>query len=84
MFGRKGPMGLDVLVLALSLTLGVVPLQAAAACKGLESSACQSNDSCSWVKDYTRKDGVKVAGHCKSKPKTSSKSGNKEKSESET
>jgi len=82
MFGRKSPMGPGTLVLALSLTLGMVPLQAAAACRGLESSACQKSDSCSWVKDYERKDGVKVAGHCKSKPKTSSKSGNKEKSES--
>lgn len=84
MLGRKKPMSLSTMALTLSLTLGIFPLQAGAACKGLEANACGKNDSCSWVKDYVRKDGVKVTGHCKTKPKTSSKSGNKEKSENKT
>ena len=74
--------GLGTFILTLSLALGAFPLQAATACKGLGSSACQKNSNCSWVKGYVRKDGVKVASHCKSKPKGSSGSGDKKKSDS--
>jgi len=81
MLGRKGSMALGTCVLALTLSLGIAPLHAATACKGLSSGACQKDDNCSWVKDYVRKDGVKVAGHCKSKPKSSGKTGNKKKSD---
>ena len=78
MLGRKGAKALATFTLALGLSLGVIPLQAASACKGLESGPCQSNEKCSWVKPYTRKDGVKVNGHCKSKP---NRSGDKKRSE---
>lgn len=80
MLGRKSSMTLGTCVLALTLSLGIAPLHAAAACKGLSSGACQKDDNCSWVKDYVRKDGVKVAGHCKSKPKSSGTSDKKKKS----
>ncbi|MGD8206541.1 MAG: hypothetical protein PVH47_00525 [Thiohalocapsa sp.] len=39
----------------------------AADCKGLEKNRCESNNSCTWVDGYQRKDGVKVSGHCRSK-----------------
>ena len=48
-------------VLFLSLTGSVN----AAQCKGLSHSACSTSASCSWVKGYTRKDGIKVRAHCK-------------------
>lgn len=82
MLERKGFKVLGTCALALSLSLGVASVQAASACKGLGSSACQKDTNCSWVKDYVRKDGVKVAGHCKSKPKSSGKSKTEKKSES--
>jgi len=82
MLRKRGSVGLVTLILTLSLALGAIPLQAVAACKGLGSSACKKNSNCSWVKDYVRKDGVKVAGHCKSKPTSSGGSGNKKKSDS--
>ena len=82
MLGKKGSMGLGTLMLTLSLALGATPLQAATTCKGLSSNACQKNSTCSWVKDYVRKDGVKVTGHCKSKPTSAGGSGDKKKSDS--
>lgn len=80
MLERKGFKVLGTCALALSLSLGAASAQAASACKGLGSSACQKDTNCSWVKDYVRKDGVKVTGHCKSKPKSSGKSESKKKS----
>jgi hypothetical protein len=49
----------------------------AADCKGLEKPRCESNDSCSWVDTYKRKDGIQVAGHCRKKggKKSSASSG---------
>jgi hypothetical protein len=73
MFGKKIATALGTFALALTLSLGVTSI-GAAECKGLESGPCQKNDSCSWVKPYTRKDGVKVKGYCKSKPTKSGKS----------
>jgi hypothetical protein len=81
MFGKKPVVALGAFALALALSSGVTSVQAAA-CKGLEMGACQENGDCSWVKPYERKDGVKVAGYCKSKPKRSGKSGDTKKSES--
>ena len=82
MLSHKGFAGLGALILTLSLALGAMPLQAATACKGLGSSACQKNSNCSWVKDYVRKDGVKVSGYCKSKPARSGSSADKKTSDS--
>jgi hypothetical protein len=81
MLGKKSGMALSTFVLALTLPFGATSLQAAA-CKGREMGPCQENDGCSWVKPYERKDGVKVAGHCKSKPNRSGTSGSTEKSDS--
>jgi len=78
MFGKKIATVLGTFALALTLSLGVTSIRAAE-CKGLESGPCQKNDSCSWVKPYTRKDGVKVKGHCKSKPTKSGKSDTRKK-----
>lgn len=47
--------------------------QAASSCKGKTQSACSSASSCSWVKSYKRKDGVKVKAHCRSAKKASTK-----------
>ena len=81
MLGGRSVMALSAFTLALTLPFGATSLQAAA-CKGMEMGPCQKNDSCSWVKPYERKDSVKVAGHCKSKPKKTSTSGSKGKTES--
>ena len=85
MLGRNGATALGTFAVALALSLGAANLQAASACKGLEKKACGNKSDCTWVDPYTRKDGGKVSGHCKSKPKKSNskkKSDDKKKSES--
>jgi hypothetical protein len=62
-------------------TIALMAMQgpaSAADCKGLEKNQCESNDSCTWVDSYQRKDGVKVNGYCRNKggKKSSSKSEN--------
>jgi hypothetical protein len=44
---------------------------AASACQGLSESACKGNSECTWMSGYTRKDGVAVSAHCRSKGKAS-------------
>jgi hypothetical protein len=73
MLGRNGAAALGSFALALSLSIGAASAQAAA-CKGLDAGACNRDDRCSWVDGYVRKDGVKVASHCKSRARKSSKS----------
>lgn len=52
------------------LAFGLSPAHAKAkACKGLSQTACATNDDCSWVKGYKRKDGVKVSSFCRTKAK---------------
>ncbi|NQZ29792.1 MAG: hypothetical protein HRU06_00875 [Oceanospirillaceae bacterium] len=46
---------------------------AASACKGVAEKACNSKDSCSWIKAHKRKDGAKVKAYCRSKPSKKSK-----------
>jgi hypothetical protein len=58
---------LAALAVALSVALGGNLAVAEAACKGLEESACGDKADCSWIKGYTRKDSVKVSGHCRTK-----------------
>ena len=79
MIGRRSGIALGTFSLALALSLGVASVHAAA-CKGLEVGPCQRNASCSWVKPFVRKDGVKVRGHCKSRPRKSGGSGDSKKS----
>lgn len=56
------------------LAFGLSPAHAKAkACKGLSQTACATNDDCSWVKGYKRKDGVKVSSFCRTKAKASEK-----------
>ncbi|NKN34020.1 hypothetical protein [Marichromatium bheemlicum] len=53
-----------------ALMLGTTPIAtAASACKGLDKGACERKSDCHWVDPYTRKDGVKVSGHCRSSGK---------------
>jgi hypothetical protein len=59
------------------LTVGSPTALAASSCKGLEKAACERNPACNWVGDYTRKDGVKVSGHCRKNP---ARSGSKQSS----
>lgn len=49
--------------------LATGPALAESACKGLEQALCEGKADCAWVNGYTRKDGVQVSGHCKSKGK---------------
>ena len=44
----------------------------ASQCKGLENSACASDNACSWVESYERKDGIKVNAFCRTKAKPKS------------
>ena len=41
-------------------------------CKGLANGDCASNNACSWVEGYERKDGREVSAFCRSKPKSKS------------
>ena len=69
---------ISVLAFVTSIALGAAPLQAESACKGLEKGTCETKSECSWVDPYTRKDSVKVSGHCRTKSgKKSSKDGTK-------
>jgi hypothetical protein len=45
-------------------------------CKGVEQTACQANDTCSWVRSYKTKSGTQVSAFCRKKPgkKASAKS----------
>jgi hypothetical protein len=66
---QKTPTSLAVAGLCAALFLGVHTGAAAVECKGMEKAACErSSAQCSWVDPYTRKDGVKVSGHCRKKP----------------
>ncbi|OOZ34066.1 hypothetical protein BOW51_12330 [Solemya velesiana gill symbiont] len=38
-------------------------------CKGLPSEQCAAENGCGWVDEYTRSDGRKVSGHCRTKSK---------------
>jgi hypothetical protein len=67
MFGRKTTLTLSAIITSAALAFGAGTLQAASQCKGLDKGACERNAECSWVDSYTRKDGVKVSGHCRSK-----------------
>ena len=53
---------------AFALTLAGGTAAFAQVCKGLSKSACQSNDGCSHVGAFTRKDGVRVKSFCRAKP----------------
>ncbi len=75
MLNKQGSIALNTVILSLALGLGASSVQAE--CKGSSQSACENDNKCSWVKGYTRKDGAKVAAHCKSKPKTTGKSESK-------
>ena len=37
----------------------------AASCKGKTEASCSADNDCSWVNSFTRKDNVKVSGHCR-------------------
>jgi hypothetical protein len=71
---KKTKMGRNLAIGALTalMVIGVHANALGAECKGMEKAACERNDQCSWVDPYTRKDGVKVSGHCRKKPKKSS------------
>ncbi|MCG6942175.1 MAG: hypothetical protein LJE69_13100 [Thiohalocapsa sp.] len=53
---------------AATMLLGVQTGALAVECKGMEKSACEKNAAqCTWVDPYTRKDGAKVNGYCRTK-----------------
>ena len=66
---RKIAKQLVIPLFALSLTGFAVTANAQSACKGLSSSQCGSNSSCSRVNGFTRSDGAKVKSFCRSKGK---------------
>ncbi len=56
------------LIVTAALLLGATTPAMAAECKGMEKNSCERNESrCTWVNGYTRGDGVKVSGYCRSK-----------------
>jgi hypothetical protein len=67
MLGRKTALTLGTLLTSATLLFGASSLYAASACKGLEKNACSKKSECAWVAPYTRKDGAKVSGHCRTK-----------------
>jgi len=67
MLGRKIVLTLGAMITGAALTVAGTPLHAESVCKGIEKNACEKKDDCAWVDAYTRKDGVKVSGHCRTK-----------------
>jgi len=65
------------------LTSGLVALlsagsaSAVSACKGLDDSACNSDQTCRWVEGYERKDGRQVKSFCRTKPTSKKKADQK-------
>jgi len=66
--GNKTAVAVSAFVAACALTLGASTAYAASDCKGIEKAGCERNAACNWVDGYTRKDGVKVSGHCRKNP----------------
>lgn len=67
MFMTKGPIALGTLATAVALALSGAGVHAESACKGIEQAACEKAAECTWVAGYTRQDGNKVAGYCRTK-----------------
>lgn len=61
------------------LAVAINPAFAENPCKGMSQSACEGNDSCTWVSGYQSKSGKEVKAYCrlkpKNKPENSGKSG---------
>ena len=58
------------LIPAFTLTVSLALFTGSAAagiCKGVEKSACSTDEMCSWVESYARSDGAKVRGYCRTK-----------------
>jgi len=72
-FGKKGAITLATLIVTSGLAFGASTAWAASDCKGLDKGACERSSACNWVDGYTRKDGVKVSGHCRKNPSQSGK-----------
>jgi hypothetical protein len=51
---------------ALVLALAAGPTLAESPCQGLDQRPCEGKSGCTWVDSYTRKDGIKVSGYCRS------------------
>ncbi len=66
----KSVLGAFALVVASTVGLAMFGAAPASAqvCKGLSKSACGSNDRCSYVKGFKRKDGATVKAFCRAKP----------------
>lgn len=75
---------LGVLAIALGLVFAVSTGAQASECKGLSKSQCSSDDNCSHVRGYVRKDGAKVASHCRAKPGKGAATSAKSKAKSAT
>jgi len=71
--GKKAAVAVSTIVAACTLTLGASTAYAASDCKGIEKAGCERNAACNWVDGYTRKDGVKVSGHCRKNPSQTGK-----------
>lgn len=41
-------------------------------CKGMIEDACSTSNACTWISGYERRDGVKINGYCRNKPRKSS------------
>lgn len=62
-----------VLILLIALLALGTNNAVAAGCKGKSKSSCSSDSSCTWVSGYTKQDGSKVKGYCRTKGQSGSK-----------
>jgi hypothetical protein len=64
---KSKPLKRSVNAILVLLAVGLSAPAAAADCKGKAESQCLSNQACSWVGTYQRKDGRTVKGFCRAK-----------------
>ncbi len=58
--------GFNRIILSIALVSTVsATANAASQCKGMEASACQQNQDCTWVSSYTTKHGNTVSAYCR-------------------
>jgi hypothetical protein len=67
MLGKKTALTFGTILTSAVLAFAAAPWQGGSAGKGLDKGGCEKKESCSWVDAYTRKDGIKVSGHCRTK-----------------
>jgi len=63
-------MSKNITFLGLVAILGISnSVSAETLCRGLENKLCASDNSCKWVKPYTRSNGKEIQGYCRTNGK---------------